>query len=79
MSQPFTTRAQAAEYQGLDPRVIEAMCERAYEAGKASPSSLPPWKAVNPSYQAAIRREIVAAVKYAETAGYLTVNHRGAA
>ena len=71
MTQPFTTRVQAAEYQGLDPAIIEAMSERAYESGKVIGSSLPRWKDVNPYYQAAIRREVVAAIKTGVEAGYL--------
>lgn len=73
MSQPFVTRAQSEEYQGLDPRVIEAMAERAYEAGKHTGSRLPPWSGVEETHKAALRREMVAAVKFAEQAGYLTV------
>jgi len=73
MSQPFVTRAQADKYRGLDPAVIEQMAERAYEAGKQTGSSLPPWKAVNPSYQDAVRFEIIAAIEAGVKAGYLTV------
>lgn len=73
MSQAFTTRAEAEALQGLDPAIVEKMAERAYEAGKRTGSSLPPWSKVEPTHKAAIRREIVAAVKAGEQAGYLKI------
>jgi len=71
MSQPFVTRAQSAEYQGLDPRVIEAMAERAYEATRHSRSSAPPWARVEEAYKAERRMEQVAGVIHALSCGYL--------
>jgi hypothetical protein len=53
--------------------MIEIMAERAYEAGKSRTSTLPPWKRVEPTYQAAIRREIATAVRAGIDAGYLTI------
>jgi hypothetical protein len=74
MSEPaFVTRDQAAATGGLDPGQVERMAEAGYEASKTTGSSLPPWRLVQPTYQDAIRREVIAAIKTGIAAGYLAL------
>jgi hypothetical protein len=73
----ITTRSELEAYRGLDPEMVEKLAERAYEAGKPTGSSLPPWPKVEPTYQAEVRRAVIAVISGGVDAGYLRVRGRG--
>lgn len=68
MSEPaYITRAQSA-----DPpaHLVRLMSVAAYEAGRPPGSGRPEYDKTSPAWQAAGRREMLAALKAAEAAGY---------
>lgn len=67
MSQPFTTRSEAAK----PPRVlVELMARHAYEAGRPKESGRPEWEQTTAEWREAMHREMSAAILAAEGAGY---------
>lgn len=72
MSQPaFVTRDQAA---AAPDQLVRAMCRAAYEAGRPADSSRPPFEKTSPEWQDGMHREMRAALRAVEAAGYRIVS-----
>lgn len=68
MSQPFTTRSEAA---GPPKHLLEVMSAAAYAATRTP--SFPAWREVGDSYRRDMHKSMVAALEAAEAAGYRVV------
>lgn len=70
MSQPFTTRAEASAPPAY---LVRLMAKAAYEAGRPKGSGRPEFDATTTEWQAAMCREMTAAIVAGVTAGYLVI------
>lgn len=70
MSQPFTTRAQAA---APPIHLVRLMATAAYEAGRPKGSGRPEFEKTTQEWQDVMFREMTAAILAAEAAGYRVV------
>lgn len=67
MSQPYLTRAEA---EAPPAHILRIMAKAAYEAGRPKGSGRPEYENTTPEWQAAMMREMSAAIRALEAAGY---------